>query len=53
MDSESEEEESSEEEEEEEEDGGEADGTGIQTPLVDTGLATPSGTSSSIQVRVS
>jgi len=45
MDSESEEEESSEEEEEEEEDEP-ADGSGLQTPVVDAGLATPSGTAS-------
>ena len=50
MDSESEEEESSEEEEEEEEEGGEGDGSGLQTPVVETGLATPSGTTSSVQV---
>merc|ERR1712013_76053 len=45
MDSESEEEESSE-EEEEEEDEEIADGSGLQTPVVDAGLATPSGTTS-------
>ena len=38
--------ESEEEEEEEEEEGEEGDRTGIQTPLVDAGLATPSGMSS-------
>jgi len=45
MDSESEEEESSDEEEEEEEDEA-GDGSGLQTPVVDAGLATPSGTTS-------
>jgi len=45
MDSESEEEESSDEEEEEEEEEGEAV-SGLQTPVVDAGLATPSGTTS-------
>merc|ERR1719384_149424 len=45
MDSESEEEESSDEEEEEEEEEGEA-ASGLQTPVVDAGLATPSGTTS-------
>ena len=45
MDSESEEEESSDEEEEEEEEDGEA-ASGLQTPVVDAGLATPSGTTS-------
>lgn len=49
MDSESEEEESSDEEEEDEDEGGEGDGTGLQTPVVETGLATPSGTTSSVQ----
>merc|ERR1719282_848659 len=49
MDSESEEEESSDEEEEEEEDeagAGDAAASGLQTPVVDAGLATPSGTTS-------
>ena len=49
MDSESEEEESSDEEEEEEEDeagDGDAAASGLQTPVVDAGLATPSGTTS-------
>ena len=45
MDSESEEEESSDEEEEEEEEEGDA-ASGLQTPVVDAGLATPSGTTS-------
>jgi len=45
MDSESEEEESSDEDEEEEEDEA-GDGSGLQTPVVDAGLATPSGTTS-------
>jgi len=45
MEEESEEEESSEEEEEEEEEEN-MQNTGLQTPLVDTGLATPSGTTS-------
>merc|ERR1719150_1972569 len=45
MDSESEEEESSDEEEEEEEEESEA-ASGLQTPVVDAGLATPSGTTS-------
>lgn len=44
MESESEEEESSEEEDEEEEEEGQE--TGLQTPVVDTGMATPSGTTS-------
>merc|ERR1719397_2344933 len=48
MDSESEEEESSEEEDEEEEETSGAVGDGLQTPVVDAGLATPSGTTSSI-----
>merc|ERR1719495_2895406 len=39
----------SEEEEDDEDEGGEGDGTGLQTPVVDTGLATPSGTASSVQ----
>ena len=43
MDIESEEEESSDEEEEED---GASDGSGLQTPVVDDGLATPSGTTS-------
>ena len=51
MDSESEEESSEEEEEEDEEEGGEGDATGLATPVVETGLATPSGTTSSVQVR--
>merc|ERR1712218_439551 len=47
MDSESEEEESSEDEDEEEEDEAAADtSSGLQTPVVDAGLATPSGTTS-------
>merc|ERR1712126_365079 len=45
MDSESEEEESSDEDEEEEEDDT-GDASGLQTPVVDAGLATPSGTTS-------
>ena len=48
MDSESEEESSEEEEEEDEEEGGE-EATGLQTPVVEAGLATPSGTASSVQ----
>jgi len=44
MESESEEEESSDEEEEDEEEEGQE--TGLQTPVVDTGMATPSGTTS-------
>ena len=50
MDSESEEESSEEEEEEDEEEGAEGDATGLATPVVETGLATPSGTTSSVQV---
>ena len=46
MDSESEEEESSEEEEEEEEETEAETSSGLQTPVVDAGLATPSGTTS-------
>ena len=46
MDSESEEEESSDEEEEEEEEETEGGTSGLQTPVVDAGLATPSGTTS-------
>jgi len=49
MESESEEEESSDEEEDEDEEGeagAGGDGTGLQTPIVDAGLATPSGTTS-------
>jgi len=49
MDSESEEESSEEEEEDDEEEGGEGDATGLATPVVETGLATPSGTTSSVQ----
>jgi len=49
MDSESEEEESSDDEDEDDDDGGEGDGSGLQTPVVETGLATPSGTTSSVQ----
>merc|ERR1719289_484412 len=48
MDSESEEESSEEEEEEDEEEGGD-EATGLQTPVVEAGLATPSGTASSVQ----
>lgn len=49
MDSESEEDESSDDDEEEDEEGAEGDGTGLQTPVVDAGVATPSGTASSVQ----
>jgi len=48
MDSESEEESSEEEEEDEDEEGGD-EATGLQTPVVEAGLATPSGTASSVQ----
>ena len=48
MDSESEEESSEEEEDEDEEEGGD-EATGLQTPVVEAGLATPSGTASSVQ----
>merc|ERR1719167_1058666 len=48
MDSESEEESSEEEAEDDDEEGGD-EATGLQTPVVEAGLATPSGTASSVQ----